>query len=317
MSSLTTVPKLEVRHMTTAELHEAEAVIEKGKLTFVAVGRALESICNRKGYVLAGYATFQEYVKKKWGWGRAHAYRLIDAAEVAEVLSPMGDIPASERQARELTRLKTEEGNLDVEALKEIVREGSLSSTSTRELRQIIDDRLALQRKEQWVAAYTSSNSVEWYTPSQYVEAAREVMGGIDLDPASCERANETVCAGRYFSEKEDGLQQEWSGRVFLNPPYGGLCPSFIRKLIEQFQARRVQQAIVLVNAHATDTSWFGLLWDYTLCFTDHRIEFFAGTGARSTSSTNGNVFVYMGQHAERFREVFQQFGRIVREWKV
>ena len=303
--------------MTTSELQEAEAVIEQGKLTFVAVGRALLEIRDRKGYALDGYSTFEEYVRKKWGWARAHAYRLIGAAEVAEVLSPTGDIPTSERQARELTRLKTEEGKLDVEAIKEIIREGPLDSTTTRELRQIIDDRLALQHKAQWISAYTSSASVEWYTPSQYMEAAREVMGGIDLDPASCARANETVCAGHYFSKEDDGLQQEWSGRVFLNPPYGGLCPSFIRKLIEQFQARRVQQEIVLVNAHTTDTSWFGLLWNYTLCFTDHRIDFCAGTGAKSTSSTHGNVFVYMGPHAARFREVFQQFGRIVREWKV
>ena len=49
-------------------------------------------------------------------------------------------------------------------------------------------------------------NSNEWYTPTQYVEAARRVLGGIDLDPASCEVANATVKATRYLTKDDDGL---------------------------------------------------------------------------------------------------------------
>lgn len=37
---------------------------------------------------------------------RAHAYRQIDAAQVAGVLSPNGDIPTNEAQARELAPLR-------------------------------------------------------------------------------------------------------------------------------------------------------------------------------------------------------------------
>lgn len=35
--------------------------------------------------------------------------------------------------------------------------------------------------------------SNEWYTPAFIIKSAHDVMGGIDLDPASCERANETL----------------------------------------------------------------------------------------------------------------------------
>ena len=51
-------------------------------------------------------ATFEEYCKERWGMNRAHAYRLIDAAEVVNNLSPIGDIPANESQARPLTALR-------------------------------------------------------------------------------------------------------------------------------------------------------------------------------------------------------------------
>ena len=68
-----------------------------------------------------------------------------------------------------------------------------------------------------------SSLSNEHYTPPSIVEAAREVMGGIDLDPASCRKANRHIKAERYFTQKDNGYLQDWHGRVFLNPP-GGWC---------------------------------------------------------------------------------------------
>lgn len=67
------------------------------------------------------------------------------------------------------------------------------------------------------------SNSREHRTPSYIVEPARELLGGIDLDPASCLEANETVRATQFYSEGDDGLSRPWTGRVFLNPPGGKL----------------------------------------------------------------------------------------------
>jgi hypothetical protein len=68
-----------------------------------------------------------------------------------------------------------------------------------------------------------SSATAEHFTPPWLVEAAREVMGVIELDPASCEAANEYIRARRIFTIADNGFAQRWSGRVFLNPP-GGIC---------------------------------------------------------------------------------------------
>jgi hypothetical protein len=47
----------------------------------------------------------------------------------------------------------------------------------------------------------------EWYAPSDYLEAARSVMGEIDLAPASNPVANQVVQATVYYSEQDDGLE--------------------------------------------------------------------------------------------------------------
>ena len=62
----------------------------------------------------------------------------------------------------------------------------------------------------------------EFYTPSSIMKPVRNILGPIDLDPASCERANRTVEAKKYFTKDDDGLKQDWKlyKTVFTNPPY-------------------------------------------------------------------------------------------------
>jgi hypothetical protein len=89
----------------------------------------------------------------------------------------------------------------------------------------------------------------EWYTPPEYIELARTVLGNIDLDPASNAQAQKTVRADRYFTAADDGLTQEWRGRVWLNPPYSQpLISHFIKKLVDEVGAGNVTEAVLLTH---------------------------------------------------------------------
>lgn len=158
-------------------------------------------------------------------------------------------------------------------------------------------------------------NSVEneWYTPSKFIEAARTVMNSIDLDPASCELAQQTVQAGQYFTIDDNGLNKEWHGNVWLNPPYSkesvGL---FAAKLVEE--TANLSQAIVLVN-NATDTQWFHEIASVAtaICFVRGRIKFNDRNGKPANTPVQGQVCVYVGGNAEKFCLVFSSFGIVAR----
>jgi ParB family chromosome partitioning protein len=157
-----------------------------------------------------------------------------------------------------------------------------------------------------------SKESVDWYSLPKHIEAAREVMSEIDLDPASCELANETVKAARYYTIENDGLIQDWHAiSIWLNPPYCGNQSRWVNRLIAEYEQGHVKQAILLVNA-ATEAAWFQHLYGYTVCFVSGRISFRSPKG-RKNSPTVGSVFVYFGNDDTHFIRVFSQFGTVVR----
>ena len=108
-----------------------------------------------------------------------------------------------------------------------------------------------------------SSHYEEWFTPAAIIEAARTCMGGIDLDPASCAKANETVRATRYLTADDDALNVElrWHGRIFCNPPYvTGKIERFVGKLVSEYEHPDggVTEAVLLTN-NTTETRWWQL----------------------------------------------------------
>lgn len=101
--------------MTTAltksersRLAELERTVHDGKQTFLEVGEALWTIREEKLHREKS-TSFETYIEAEFGLSKTHAYRLMDAAEVARSIfekSPIGDF--SESQLRELKMVEPE-----------------------------------------------------------------------------------------------------------------------------------------------------------------------------------------------------------------
>lgn len=93
--------------LSTLQLPELEKIIDRGLASFIEVGNALIEIRDAKMYG-SEYATFDEYVDKRFGLTRQRAYQLIDATKtVTEMSTVVGAelLPTNERQARALAEV--------------------------------------------------------------------------------------------------------------------------------------------------------------------------------------------------------------------
>ena len=166
------------------------------------------------------------------------------------------------------------------------------------------------------ISLLRKSKSVEWYSPERIIEAARTVLGDIDLDPASCPAANRTVRASRFFTLEDDGLHQDWPGRVWLNPPYGGEARKFVEHLRDQLDQGITTAAVLLTSAVPTGDAWFQRLIRERrpICFIG-RVRYTNAEGVESPSM-HASAVVYFEPEPEQFRDVFEEgFAPVIRRW--
>ena len=154
-----------------------------------------------------------------------------------------------------------------------------------------------------------TSGDVEYYTPPAIIEAAARVMGTIDLDPASSATANQRVKAVRIFTEADDGLTQEWHGKVWLNHPFGKKeNAKWINKLEEEYRAKRVTEALCITYA-CTSEKWFQPLLQRPQCFLSPRTNYHLPDGSVKKGVTKGSVVTYFGVDVAAFSEAFASLG--------
>ena len=154
-----------------------------------------------------------------------------------------------------------------------------------------------------------NSGENEWYTPPCYIESARFVMGSIDTDPATSEKANQTVNAKTYYTKETNGLVKEWTGNVWLNPPYAQpLISDFADAVVNK--RTEYNQAIILVN-NATDTQWLNKMMNICdcICFIVGRVKFIDMDGNPSGAPLQGQCVIYIGDNIKAFKNEFKKYG--------
>lgn len=357
-----------IESLTTLEtdrLTALEQTIERGLQTFVDVGTALLEIRDSRLYRQT-FGTFEDYCRERWGMSRVHAFRMIEAASVANNLLPIGNIlPATESQARPLTGLPVdlqreawqravdtapngkitaahvasvvevmttstshsngnghhvEEPDEDFDATEEEIEQAVELIKGTGLQFDVVDDRISVSPSKTRIigspfkvspapmAVHFSSETPEHYTPQQIVDGVIDVFGSIDLDPCSNSKDAPNIPALQHYTVQDDGLSLRWVGKVYMNPPYGRGIIDWANKLVDEYMAGSVTEAIALVPAR-TDTQWWAVLNRCRpfVCFVTGRLTFVNNEDAAPFPSA---VF-YFGPNFDIFYNTFCSLGDI------
>jgi phage N-6-adenine-methyltransferase len=130
--------------------------------------------------------------------------------------------------------------------------------------------------------------SDHWATPESLVRDLEAEFGRFDLDP--CCRI-ETAKAPLCFTEEDDGLAQEWFGRVFMNPPFSKPAP-WLTKAAKEVADRRARLVVALLPVR-TDTRWFHdlVLGKAELRFVKGRIKWIGWQGTPIPAPKDPSMF--------------------------
>lgn len=186
-----------------------------------------------------------------------------------------------------------------------------------------------------------SSESAEWYTPPEIVEAARATMGGIDLDPFSCLRANQIVKASHFFNGKaEDGFEDAWGAvddpsRVFVNPPGGKFSAHIGRagkevpaggaqlawwRMLDEYAAGTIEQGIFVcfsLNVLQTAQKWgYTPPCGFSHCIPDKRLRYSRPGRQKLSAPPHPSALIFVPPKGDsnasaKFRANFQGFGYV------
>lgn len=174
-----------------------------------------------------------------------------------------------------------------------------------------------------------SSENDCWYTPPAIIMATIQLLGNIDLDPASDAEAYQLMgrIPQQYWTAQDLPLLRPWIGRVFLNPPGGkdngrSLSRVFWEKLYAEYLAGNVSAAIFIVFNLNSGIANNPEMADFPMVFSSRcatnpcvngsgRIKYINGSGAES-SPTHASAIVYLGDDTKAFAQLFKQFGRMM-----
>src|SRR5690349_10782386 len=97
-------------------------------------------------------------------------------------------------------------------------------------------------------SVHFSSQTNEWETPQDFFDLLNAEFD-FTLDAAAT--ADNAKCP-TYFTEADDGLAQDWTGRVWCNPPYGRGIGNWIKKAA----ISKAELVVMLIPARTDTKAW-------------------------------------------------------------
>lgn len=144
-----------------------------------------------------------------------------------------------------------------------------------------------------------------WLTPQHVIEA----LGSFDLDPCAAEEPRPWPTASRHIAPPADGLTAEWSGRVFMNPPYQD-----VERWVCKLADHGCGTALVFAR---TDTGWFTRqVWERAtaVLFLRGRLHFRLPDGSRAAGNAGApSCLVAYGRLDADLMAVSELAGEFVR----
>lgn len=97
-----------------------------------------------------------------------------------------------------------------------------------------------------------SSETDLWATPQEFYDKLNREFN-FTLDPCAI---SENAKCDKYYTIREDGLNQNWGGEtVFCNPPYGRAIKDWVKKCYEE--SKKPNTTVVMLIPARTDTKYF------------------------------------------------------------
>lgn len=121
-----------------------------------------------------------------------------------------------------------------------------------------------------------------WLTPPEIIEA----LGPFDLDPCAAPEPRPWPTAGRHIALPEDGLEAEWHGRVWCNPPFGKHTAAWLERMAKH------GNGIALAFARTETAMFQRWVWPFAsaVCFVAGRPHFHRQDGARASGNSGGPI---------------------------
>ena len=133
-----------------------------------------------------------------------------------------------------------------------------------------------------------TKNNDEWLTPPSIITS----LGEFDLDPcAPIKRPWDT--AKNHYTIKDDGLKQEWQGRIWCNPPYGKETFLWMDKMATHWNG------IALIFARTETIGFHEQIWNKAsaIFFFKGRLAFYYVDGTKGDAANAPSCLVAYGKN--------------------